>query len=250
MCPVRKLVCVSILLLTAMVSPAASQTLWLASEWDGEAKVHCYLTDVQNRTEWMNQVSATQVWRTNERRKCDPVILRKGGDSFSFSDRDEGDGSTYWLSHDFGVSTVKGKPERSLLHAKAHTSADPSTWRYVSKHRGLPVEIVPNRENLNHRFIVLVAGWPLAKATVDIIGPDSFHQSGHTNADGAVTFDLPQSGLYGLRVSSVHTEEGELNGRSFAQTVHVSTLTLPLEVMPDMRRKDYELVAASSIEFP
>jgi hypothetical protein len=232
---IGRLTAVAMLSVTWMASYASGQTLWLAPESDGEMKVHCYFSGFEDRANFVDKVSITQVWRTNERERCEPVFLRNGGNSFWVCDQDEGLASTYWLSHDFGISEMDGVPERVFLHAKTHTSADPSTWRYVTKPKHFAIEIIPRREKFNHRFTVLSVGRPLAEAKVNMLGPDSFKQTGDTDENGEVTFELPQSGMYGLRVRSVHSQKGLVDGRSFVQTVHVSTLSLPLEVIPDMK---------------
>lgn len=230
-----KVVCVAMLLTTGMAPSATAQTLWLASESEVETKIHCFLRGVEDRAELIDKISATRIWRTTERKKCEPLILNKAEDSLQLSAEDEGLGSTYWLSHDFGMSEVDGKADRIFLHAKAQTSADPSTWKHIGNHKHLPVEIVPKREQLQHRFTVYSMGRPLAKATVKIVGPDLFHHIGTADENGEVAFEMSQSGIYGLCVKSVVSENGKLNGRTFDQTVHVSTLTLPLEVVPVMR---------------
>jgi Domain of unknown function (DUF4198) len=230
-----KFVCVMMLSVAGLASPAAAQTLWLASESNGETKVHCYFSGVEDRGELIDKVLANRVWRMNERKSCEPMILRKEAESLWFSAEDKGIGSTYWLSHDFGVSEMAGVSERIFLHAKIHTSADPSTWWPIRNSKHLQVEIIPRRENLNHRFTVLSLGKPLAATKVNIVGPDSFKTTDDTDENGEVTFELPQSGTYGLCVRHVDSENRKLSGHPIVQTVHVSTSSLPLEVIPDAK---------------
>jgi len=125
--------------------------------------------------------------------------------------------------------------ERIVAHAKAQTSAEPATWRPFRDSKRLPLEIIPQRKNSKHGFTVLSSGRPLPKARVEVLGPDSCALVGETDEDGCATFDLPQSGLYGVWTKSVDQVQGEFEGRPYARTTRLSTLTLPVEVVPSVR---------------
>lgn len=225
----------------SVVSPAMAHFLWLVPEpVSANAKVHVYFSDGAHpdRPELLDRVKSVRVWRLSGAKTFEAVEFSRTEDALCASLPANDSGSTYGLSHDYGISTKTGEPRRILFHAKAHTSADPSTWLAVRDAKRLPLEIVSARDGLKHVFTVMSNGQPLAKAGVTVTGPDSFKVTAETDDAGRVSFDLPQSGSYGLWTKLVDSSKGELDGKPFTQTTHLSTLTLPIEVIPVKKNTD------------
>ena len=228
----------AVALTAGVASQAAAHFLWLVPEAISvDAKVHVYFSDGAHpdRPELLDKVAKVQVWRMTEQRKFESVAVTKGENSLCASGLPNDMGSTYGLSHDYGISSKSGDPKRIFFHAKAHTSADPATWKSVRDAKRLPLEIVPTREGMKYAFTVLSSGPPLAKATVTVTGPDSLKLTAETDEQGRAVFELPQSGLYGIWTKLVDPAKGELDGKPFVETRHLSTLSLPIEVIPSKK---------------
>ncbi|MDB5341626.1 MAG: hypothetical protein JWP89_3 [Schlesneria sp.] len=232
----RWLVCLSIVSPAWLTSIASAQLVWLVPETDVDAKV-CVHTAASAPLDGpdLDKLAAVQLWRICERRKVESVAISRDGNSVWVAATAEDSGSTYCLSLDCGVSPLAGESERTITHAKAQTSADPSTWRPFRDSKRLPLEIIPKLDRSKYGFTVLSFGRPQPNATVEVFGPDSCKLIGETDEDGCAFFDLPHSGLYGAWARSVDLTKHEFGERPYSRTTHLSTLTLPIEVVPRLK---------------
>ena len=219
-------------LLLSETSDAAANGAWLIPDaMSNTTRLHiCFSDNVQAAL--LDKMETMRVWRLMEQRKVEFVDVTRNESSICLDAITDDAGTTYGLTHDFGISSDAGGEKRVFLHAKAHTSADPSTWKSVRDAKRLPLEIVSLREGLKHAFVVLSDGRPLAEAVVCVNGPDAITLSAKTDDQGRVVFEFPQSGLYGVWTELVDPRSGELGGKGYMETRHRSTLTLPIEVIP------------------
>jgi uncharacterized GH25 family protein len=84
-------------------------------------------------------------------------------------------------------------------------------------------ELVPATAN-GDTFTVLFQGKPLAQAEVVVFGPPKWSKTLYSDDKGQVTLPLPWSGQYVVEVAHVIDGKGELDGKPYQKTRHVSTL--------------------------
>lgn len=206
--------------------------LWIMPEPVGfDAKVHVYLNP-GSQPDRLQRLHKARLWRISDLKSCSPVEFAIAEESLVANGLMDDPGSTYVMSHDCGVSFTGGKPNRIYLHAKLHTSADHSTWRPVGGAKRLPLEIVSTRDRDRFKFSVSFNGKSLAHPTVTVRGPDAFACEVHCDAQGQFTCEFPRSGMYGICTTFVDSNPSELGEQTFVETRHLSTLTLPIEVIP------------------
>lgn len=228
----RSLRAMVLLMLASGLQPVCrAEHLWIVPEPVGfDGRVHVYPCQGRHPDQ-IPHVFRIQLWRISDVKTCKSVELASEKESLISIDVANDPGAIYVLSHDCGVNSAGGEPNRTLLHAKSYTSADPSTWRPLRVKR-LPLEIVPTRDRERFTFAVTFNGNPVANPMISVCGPDGFKCDVKGDAEGRVTCGLPQSGMYGLCTTLVDSQPGTIEGRRFSGTRHYSTLTVPVEVIP------------------
>lgn len=215
-----------------VVAVVEAQTLWLAAEPIGFAgNVHvCCPDELQLGLRAKQDLLATlRLWRISEQRRCGEVAFLPGEESLCVAQSLADQGATYFLSHDFGISTDDSKA-RIIVHAKCHTSSDPSTWQRLEDAKRLPLEMTLARDLARFRLTVHAGRRPVAGAKVIVTGPGSHRVEGVTDSSGEMPCTFRESGLYAVRTMIEDCrEEGVTAAR------HMATLTLPVEVIQEQR---------------
>lgn len=222
-------------LASAVFPECRADHLWIIPEPVGfDARVHVCINH-----EWqpdrLQRLSKAQLWRISDVKACKPVEVAIDEKSLIAKGLTDDPGSTYAMSYDCGVSFTDGEPNRVYLHAKSHTSADLSTWRTLCDAKRFPLEIVSTRDRNRFKFSVSFNGKSLAYPVVTVRGPDAFVREVQGDAQGQFSCELPQSGMYGICTTFVDSRPGDLGGQAFIETRHLSTLTLPIEVIPSRK---------------
>ncbi len=224
-------VTVLFVLAAGLLRECRAEHLWIVPEPIGfDGRVHV-CTHHGLQLDQVPHLLGIQLWRISGERGDESVQLAGGTESLVASEGVSDTGLTYMLSHDCGLSSIGVESSRTLLHAKAYTSADPSTWRPLPRKR-LPLEILAARDREAFTFTVNFTGRPVANPRVTVHGPDGFQCESEGNSEGQVSCVLPQSGMYGLTTSFIDLRPGKIDGEEFSKTHHFSTLTLPVEVIP------------------
>lgn len=217
------------MLASGLLGECRAEHLWIVPEPIGfDGRVHVC---THHGLDQVPHLLKIELWRISDVRGCESVQLAGGRKSLVASEGVGDPGLTYMLSHDCGLSSIGVASSRTLLHAKAYTSADPSTWRPLPRKR-LPLEILPARDREAFTFTVNFTGRPVANPRVTVHGPDGFQCESEGNSEGQVSCVLPQSGMYGLTTSFIDLRPGKIDWEEFSKTHHFSTLTLPVEVIP------------------
>ncbi|MFO1044462.1 MAG: hypothetical protein U0941_22035 [Planctomycetaceae bacterium] len=221
-------------LAAGLLRDCKAEHVWIVPEPIGsDGQVHV-CPHGGSQPEHVPDLFKVKLWKITEANGCESVPLMNGKESLITCEGVSVPGATFALSHDCGVSFSGGAISRTVLHAKAYTSADPSTWRLLHRKR-LLLEIASVRDRDAFTFTVNFNGHPVANPRISIRGSDGFVREVQGNSAGQVTCSLPQSGLYGLVTTYIDERPGMPGDQGFVKTRHFSTLTLPVEVIPQGR---------------
>jgi hypothetical protein len=133
------------LLAAGLLCDCRAEHLWIVPEPIGfDGRVHV-CTHHGLQLDQFPHLLKIQLWRISDVKGCESIQLADGRESLVASEGVSDRGSTYVLSHVCGLSLSGVESSRTLLHAKAYTSVDPSTWRPLRRKR-LPLEIVSARD--------------------------------------------------------------------------------------------------------
>lgn len=105
----------------------------------------------------------------------------------------------------------------------------PKDLKEVAKAERLWLDIRPSVANGELTLEVDFKGEPVNKATVVVTGPEGEDRELETNAEGKVTVAAAPAGRYEIRATYVQPDaSGEYEGKTYAQTWNISTLTMEL----------------------
>lgn len=104
------------------------------------------------------------------------------------------------------------------LPANASPMADPQA-----------LEVVPVREADKTRFRVVLAGKPLAGATVSVIVPEKEERKQFTTDEAGFTPAIEGTGRFGVTARHQVEQSGEVNGQKYELMTHVATLVVDVK---------------------
>jgi uncharacterized GH25 family protein/N-acetylneuraminic acid mutarotase len=134
--------------------------------------------------------------------------------------------SLFIASHDLGVFDRGDATFRLKYYAKTGPAITSQTWQRTQTHGNLRLDVVPSFEDGQVTVTVRFDGEPVARAEVRASGPGMDDFAGETDENGQTTFAMAEGGLYSVRARHIEDQAGELDGKSYPETRHYSTLAV------------------------
>lgn len=232
----RVLIVVALLVGAATPRAAQAHFLWIVTESKdeksaGKVKVYFGESAEPDDPSLLDRVTKAQVWAFKDGRKPEAVALTltKGTDALEAELPVELKNAPIVLKHSLGVLTRGESTFLLQYYAKAYPSALPGTWRAVNDLEKLPLEVVPKVDGDKVKFQVEWQGKTQPGDTVTIVGPGIDGKiEGTTDDNGIFSTTLKTGGLFSIRAKHVETVKGEVDGKSYSEIRHYSTLTVNL----------------------
>jgi len=219
-----------------MLMPLSSSSLFAHFIWitagpqSSDGKVHVYFSDAASPDDpdLLDKIADVTVWQCNQDGK--PVALKtiKGSDSL-IGEKQDGNGSVFVLTRDYGVISRGGDTFLLKYHAKCQPLSNTTSWRVVGDVERQPLEVAANQQNDKTVFTVLWQGKPLANSLVTVVAPGiETKLEGDTDNEGKVSFELKTHGLFSIRAKQTETGSGERDGKNYTSIRHYATLSLSI----------------------
>jgi len=132
----------------------------------------------------------------------------------------------YIASHDLGVFDRGGKTFRLKYYAKGGPSITNQTWQSTNCREELVLDMVPSYADGEVTVVVTFNGKLIAGADVYASGPDLEDFEGTTDDAGKVSFRIADPGRYSIRARHIELTPGELNGKTYPETRHYTTVAV------------------------
>ncbi|MEQ9406683.1 MAG: DUF4198 domain-containing protein [Fuerstiella sp.] len=217
------------LALTAMMAATANaHFIWLVpGESGGQPTINvCFGEDAtDDSAEYLSRVKGLSVFRITGRDDAEAIVLRETDDSISAVVK-PGEPSVYIATHDLGVMDRGDSRFRLLYYAKTGPDATSKVWQTAICSDDLLLDVVPMLQGDRLSVKVRFNEQPVAGAEVRASRPGGDDIDAETDARGIVTFDIVDAGLYSIRARHIEAKAGELNGRSYPETRHYSTVSV------------------------
>ncbi|MCE9582966.1 MAG: DUF4198 domain-containing protein, partial [Planctomycetes bacterium] len=233
MMPRIRSLCSAVILSLLWSQSASAHFLWLKTDTTAKpSKVQVFFGEDAEPDDpaLLDKVLQAEAWVLGGRRGSEPQVLslKKGNDSLEAELPADWQGSAVILRHTYGAMTKKDESFLLKYYAKTYPSPLPGTWRAVRDVERLPLEIVPKSEGSATVLNVTWKGAPVKGDAVTVTGPGLEKKwEGTTDDKGACRVDLPQAGLYSIRVRHIEEATGEHEGKKYQSVKHYSTLSLP-----------------------
>jgi uncharacterized GH25 family protein len=223
---IRRLTSLVVLLLAAPL--ARAHFIWIVPDKDG-ASAQVVFSDgpKPDDPKLLAKIAKTDVFARSADGKTTNVKWTEGKDAYLVTSANK----QKWLGLAavcrYGV-TQRGKAEPFLLNYYAACVIPAKETAYADKTwEQLPLQFVRLDAT---RFQVVWQGKPLADAEVAIEAPgEDKGQETKADAKGMVTVSATKPGLYGLRARHVEAKGGDLDGKTYKEVRHYSTLVVHLD---------------------
>jgi N-acetylneuraminic acid mutarotase len=224
---------IAILLGGLLAFPAVSQAhfLWLLHDpVTGKAQVYFSELAEPDDPALLEKCVKAEVWAVAGRGEPKPLTLTKTAETLEATLDSAAKESALILRHQYGVMSRGGESFLLNYYAKTYPFPMPKTWRAVKNTDKLPLEVTPTRQGKQMTFHVTWNDKPLPAATVTIVGPGIEKKlEGNADEAGNFTCELPQGGVFSIRVKQTETAAGKFEDKEFKSIRHYSTLTLHYE---------------------
>jgi N-acetylneuraminic acid mutarotase len=214
---------------TVLLGASAAQAhfLFLAPQTtpDGKTTVQVYFSEdaSPDDPELLQRITDLKAWQVSA--DSPPRELQAVCTKAELRLEPQGDpaGALFIAIDDFGVLSRGGKSFRLRYYAKTGPAAGHIAWESIDTAQHLALDVSTRWEGNRVKATVRFRGQPVAGAQVVARGPE-YDLEATTDAQGEVRFEIPKAGICSLRARHIEQAEGDLNGQSFAETRHYSTV--------------------------
>lgn len=173
--------------------------------------------------ELLKRITDLKAWQVSADRPPQELKVVRTAEELRLEPQGETGGALFIAADDFGVVSRAEKTFRLMYYAKTGPAAGDAAWEAVRTSQHLDLDVSPRWEGSRVQVTVLFRGRPVEGAQVVAQGPE-YDLEATTDAQGQAEFRIPQAGVCSLRARHIEGTSGELNGRSFTETRHYSTV--------------------------
>lgn len=209
---------------------ATAHFIWLesVSSKTGATTIQVYFGEeaAPDDPDLLDRVAGLKLQRVIGKAEPVPLKLTRSADSLSAAVAEPVGQSLFIASHDLGVLERGESKFRLKYYAKTGPSISSEVWQQTETADELRLDVVPTLSGQRVRVVVRFDGRPVAGAEVKAAGPGIDEFSGSTDAAGMVTFEAGDPGLYSIRARHIEAQAGELDGQTYPETRHYSTVAV------------------------
>ena len=207
-------------------------------------EVRCFFSEssVESAAEFLKYVQDAKVWMMRRDGTKTKLLLKKKGDVLRKPLTGAESESILLLEKQFGILERGGVNFLLKYYAKTGPSLRHSGWRAVPTSRVLKLDVVPSWERGKIQVRVTFQQKPAANAEVTLVrGGEELDGPLVTDAAGLLVHSVSKNPVDALRVKWVEKNPGKLDGQTYSEVRHFTTVTFP--------RASYELLPTSN-RFP
>ncbi len=224
----KRMIMLALAAVVAVPQLAQAHFPWLVVD-EGHGKLGVYFGELAEPDDpaMLKYLEGSQAWAVASKRAPQEISLARTEEEFSGDIPGEVDGRQLFVLHkDFGIFSRGDTPFRLQYYAKTGPALVSSAWSEVDCGKLMPLDLIPERDGGEVRIQVLWHGKPDAGAEVNVSGPGIEDVEATSDKKGWVRFELGDAGLYSIRAKHVEDESGTIDGKSFSDVRHYSTLAL------------------------
>ncbi|MCA9077895.1 MAG: DUF3386 family protein [Planctomycetaceae bacterium] len=222
----------SFLLLLAMSGAAQAHFIWIEpiQNDNGTTTIQVYFGEDASPDDpaYLSRVQGMKLHRVAGKDAPTALELRATMDDLSAT-LDDVDGRTLFIGqHDLGVLDRGDSKFRLQYYAKTGPAVTSPAWQRTETKDDLRLDVVPAYEDGRVTVTVRFDGEPVTDAEVKASGPGMDDFEGQTDEHGHATFKMAEAGLYSIRARHIEAVPGELDGKSYPETRHYSTVAVSI----------------------
>lgn len=232
---------------TVLMAASAAQAhfLFLAPPTapDGKTTVPVYFSEdaSPDDPELLQRITDLKAWQVSADGPPRELPVVRTKEELRLEPQGDPAGALFIAIDDFGVVSRGGKTFRLLYYAKTGPAAGHAAWESIDAAQHLALDVSTRWEGNRVKATVRFRGQPVAGAQVVARGPE-YDLEATTDAQGEVRFEIPKAGVCSLRARHIEPTPGELNGQTFAETRHYSTVACEVRASSE-RSGDAHLAA-------
>jgi N-acetylneuraminic acid mutarotase len=217
-----------LLLSLACATAAQAHFIWLlpVETTDVGTRVQVYFAEDASPDEpaLLDRVTGLQVWKLQAGAEPQLLPIARDGDALCTAGvGDDAGESLYVAAHDLGVLNRGDAVFRLQYYAKSGPDVNHPQWTSIDAGPQLRLDVVPVVVDDELVVRVMFDGQPAEGAQVTLFSPKMDGEA-TTDAQGTVKFPYKAGGVVSLRAKVVEPVAGELDGKSFPETRHYSTI--------------------------
>lgn len=214
----------------AVAASAQAHFIWLVptQSKDGTATVQVYFGEdaSPDDPDFLARIKTMKLLRVSGDNTPTPVKLELTDDSLLANVKDDDGRSLFIGSHDLGVFDRGDAVFRLKYYAKGGPAITSRTWERTNCADDLRLDFVPSLDGNKITVAVQFDEKPVAGAQVVASGPGLDDFEGLTDDQGQATFEMAEGGVYSIRARHIEDAAGELDGKSYPQTRHYTTVAV------------------------
>jgi N-acetylneuraminic acid mutarotase/uncharacterized GH25 family protein len=226
----RSLLCV--VAFACLTSLAQAHFIWLEpiKNDDGSTTIQVYFGEdaYPDDPAYLGRLKAMNLQHVSGKDAPQSLDLKLTEEALTASVPEEQGRSLYIASHDLGVFDRGDSVFRLKYYAKTGPSITSSTWQQAETSDDLRLDVVPAFDNGTVTVTVRFDGKPVGGAQVIASGAGMSDFDGETDPQGQASFEMADAGLYSIRARHIENAAGELDGKSYPETRHYSTVAVSL----------------------
>lgn len=225
----------TVLFLAVQLAPADAHFIWLRPVPEKQGTVvQVYFGEeaAADDPALLARLKSLQVLRVTSREAPKPIGIKLNDKSLSATVNDYRGRSLFIATHDLGVFERGESIFRLKYYAKGGPAVTHSSWQRINCTEHLRLDVVPSFEEGNVTVAVRFDGKPVAGVEVKAAGPGLDDFGGTTNDRGEATFKMADAGVYSIRARHIEATAGELDGKSYPETRHYSTVAVDVPELP------------------
>lgn len=219
--------------LSLLAAQAQAHFIWIVpqtGESGGEVQLYFAEDAAPDDPDLLTRIEGMQVWALSADGQPTALYVQRTEDNlFAGLTPTQLEKCLIVGSHDLGVLTRGQNTFRLTYHAKTGPVLGSAAWKQIDCSRQLQLDIVPEAVAEGVKLHVRFAGKPVAGDEVKASGPGLDEFVGETDAQGTAVIPLTKDGTFSIRVRHIDATAGELDGKSYPETRHYSTLTLNVQ---------------------
>jgi N-acetylneuraminic acid mutarotase/uncharacterized GH25 family protein len=226
-----------LLAMTASVLVGASAQahfIWLAPTGSGsQARVCVYFGEdaTDDSSDYLSRVNDVVISKVAGAQPARPLQMTRT-DAAIYATIPSDEQCVYVAAHDFGIMDRGETTFRLMYYAKTGPEASSSVWQDSEVADDLKLDIVPTVSGDRVRLQVYFEQAPVAGAQIMAARPGADDIEVVTDNHGVATFAIADPGTYSIRARHIEDKPGALNGQTYLETRHYSTVALRI-MKPD-----------------
>lgn len=201
----------------------------LPQESNGETTVQVYFGEdaSPDDPDLLKRLTALQGWQVRATAEPQKLEVARTSEELRLQPVGDAGNSVFIATNDLGVMSRGDKTFHLVYYAKTGPNASHAIWQAVDTSKQLALDVAPQWKNGKLNVTVRFQGQPAAGAQVVATGPN-YNLELETDAQGRAELTIPHPGVCSLRARHIDAKPGELDGKTFADTRHYSTLAFEI----------------------